>query len=326
MNVNEILVEILEKKKENGGIKNVVWIAAGGSNGGFYPAQYFMDRESTTIRSQMFSSNEFVYAPPKFCGQDTLAVLCSMRGTPETIEAARVAKELGATTIGLYVEPSGLTETCEYNIQYESIAIDSSKTERVNSSFGLQIAITLLHLLENYEGYDDAMEGFEILDTIYRDAVEYTTPLAKAWAEQNKNEQSIHVMASGPAMGSAYIFSICNLMEMVQKDSPTVNSCEFFHGPFETIDKNTSVFLLASEGRVRSADERVIKFLKRYGGEKVYVLDAKELGINRIKDSVSEYFNHILFSPILNNVYLRQLSYATKNDYMTRRYMWKVEY
>lgn len=81
-----------------------------------------------------------------------------------------------------------------------------------------------------------------------------------------------------------------------------------------------------SEGRVRPADERAVAFLKKYGGEKVYILDAKELGINRIKDSVSEYFNHILFSPVLNNVYMRQLSYAIKKDYNTRRYMWKVEY
>ena len=53
---------------------------------------------------------------------------------------------------------------------------------------------------------------------------------------------------------------------------------------------------------------------------------AKELGINRFKDSVAEYFNHMLFSPILNNTYMKCLSAATKVDYMTRRYMWKVKY
>ena len=42
--------------------------------------------------------------------------------------------------------------------------------------------------------------------------------------------------------------------------------------------------------------------------------------------SVSEYFNHLIFSPVLNNVYMRQLSYAIKKDYNTRRYMWKVQY
>lgn len=52
----------------------------------------------------------------------------------------------------------------------------------------------------------------------------------------------------------------------------------------------------------------------------------KELGLDNLKDSVSEYFNHLLFTPILNNVYMKALSEATGIDYTTRRYMWKVEY
>ena len=56
------------------------------------------------------------------------------------------------------------------------------------------------------------------------------------------------------------------------------------------------------------------------------VMYAKELGLNDIKDSVSEYFNHLIFAPILNNVYMRALSAVTHKDYMTRRYMWKLDY
>lgn len=324
--IRSMISEIVSNKKEVGGVKHVIWIGAGGSNGGFYAAQYFMDHESKTIHSQMFTSNEFVYATPAFVGENSVVVLCSMRGTPETCVAAKVAKEKGATTVGLYVQESLLTETCDYNIQYQSIALDESKTECVNSSVALNIAMNLTELVEGYAHYEDAMHTFEIIDCIYRRAVEYCTPLAKKWAAQNANEKTIYVMASGPAMGSAYIFSICNIEEMLQIDSPCINCCEFFHGPFEVLDKNTSVFLLVSDGRTRALDERAIKFLNQYGGEKVYMLDAKEIGIDRIKDSVSEYFHHVLFSPLLNNVYMRELSYAIKKDYMTRRYMWKVEY
>lgn len=326
MTVTEILKDILAKKEKDGGIKNVVWAAAGGSNGGFYPAQYFMDREAKELYSKRFTSNEFVLDPPGFCGPNTLAVICSMRGTPETCAAARTAKEAGAATIALYVQESELTEVCDYKIQYESIALDESRTDMVNSSIGLNIAMTLVHLTEGYEHYEDAMKAFSIADDVYRRAVEYATPLAKEWARKNKDEKAIYIMASGPAVGAAYIFSICNIMEMLQIDSAVIDCCEFFHGPFEVLDKNTSVFLLKSEGRMRPADDRAEKFLKEYGGDKVYILDAKELGINCFADTVSEYFNHILFAPVLNNVYMRQLSYATKMDYMTRRYMWKVEY
>lgn len=326
MEIRELLQEILTKKQGDGGIQTVVWIAAGGSNGGFYPAQYFMDRESKTIRSQSFTSNEFVYATPKFVGKNTLAVICSMRGTPETCKAAAVAKALGATTIGLYVQESELTTICEHKIQYESIALDESRSDHVNSSIGLQIAMTLLHLVEDYDGYDEAMLGFTIVDRIYRKAKDDIEASAQAWAQQNKEERCIYVMGCGPTYGAAYIFSICNIMEMLQIDSPTVNCCEFFHGPFETLNKDTSVFLLMGEGRTRPADERAKAFLEQHGGEHVYVLDAKQLGIEKIDQKVREYFNHILFAPILNNVFMRQLSYATGKDYNTRTYMWQMPY
>ena len=73
--VKNVVQKILEEKESVGGIQNVVWIAAGGSNGGFYPAQYFMDRESRTLRSQSFTSNEFVFAAPKFVGENTLSLI-----------------------------------------------------------------------------------------------------------------------------------------------------------------------------------------------------------------------------------------------------------
>jgi fructoselysine-6-P-deglycase FrlB-like protein len=307
-------------------VTHVAWVAAGGSNGGFYAAHYFMERECKGIASHMYTSNEFVLATPAYVDERTLCVICSMRGTKETCVAARVAKEHGAATIALYVNESDLTETCDQKIAYESIALDESRTERVNSSIALMIAMSLTNQTEGYAHYDEAMRAFDVVDAIYRKALDYAQPLAHEWASRMAGQKTIYVMGSGPAYGSAYIFSICNIEEMLQIDSPTINSCEFFHGPFEILDRAKPVFLLVSVGRCRAADKRALDFLKRYGDDNVYVLDGKEIGLNDLPDTVSEYFNHILFSPILNNVYMRALSAATNKDYNTRRYMWKVAY
>lgn len=324
----EKLRKLIEKidHERTGGIRSLVFIAAGGSNGGNYPAQYFMDRESRTIRTQFFTSNEFVYAPPKFINLNTLAVITSMRGTPETCRAAAVAKEMGAVTIGLYIQESELTEICDYNIKYESIMSDDADQGNTNAAWGLKIAMTVLDIVEGYRHYDKAMAAFSLVDPIYREAVSRTRDLAAVWAEKNKEEKSIIVMGSGPASAAAYIFSICNIMEMLQISSPTVNCCDFFHGPFEVINKDTSVFLLLSAGRVRAADERVIDFMNRYGGEKFYILDANETGLEQFDEDIREYYNHLIFAPILNNVYMKALAAATHKDYMDRTYMWKVRY
>ena len=52
MEIRNLIEEIIKGMEPKGGIKNVVWIAAGGSHDGHYAAQYFMDRESTVVRSQ----------------------------------------------------------------------------------------------------------------------------------------------------------------------------------------------------------------------------------------------------------------------------------
>lgn len=324
--VRDIISQILEAKQETGGIERVVWIGAGGSNGGNYPAQYFMEHEAHAVASAAYTSNEFVFAMPSYVGARTLAVVVSMRGTAETIEAARVAKAHGATTIAVYVDESDLTEVCDYRVRYDSLAVDESDMGITNSAVVTMIAMELVQQTEGYAHYEEAMAAFDLIDPIYRRAFDYCQSLADTWAQRNADRPTINVMASGPVFGAAYVFSICNIQEMLQIDAVTTNSCDFFHGPFEILDRRTSVFILMGVGRCRPADERALNFLEQYGGERVYVLDGKELGLNDLPDSVSEYFNHLIFSPILNNVYMRALSHVTHKDYMTRRYMWKVAY
>lgn len=55
-------------------------------------------------------------------------------------------------------------------------------------------------------------------------------------------------------------------------------------------------------------------------------MSINDIGINKFNPAVSEYFNHVLYSPILNNVFMRELASVIKKDYMTRTYMWKAEY
>ena len=324
--VKQTVKKAVNKMEHEGGIKQVIWIGAGGSFGGFYGANYFLHQESKKLFSSMYTSGEFVYAPPKNLDHNSLVVLCSMRGTSETIDSAKVAKEHGATTMALYVDESDLVKVCDFKIKYESLALDESRLERVNGSIGLCIAMNLLQEVEGYDDFETAMKTFDLLDPIYRKAVDYTTPLAKEWAELNKDQKTIYVIASGPAYGAAYVFSICNIEEMLQLNSPTIHSYEFFNGPFEVTDKSKSIFQLLATGKTRPEDERALKFEQRFGGKKLYVLDGKEIGLDDIKPEVSPYFNHPIFSSILNNVYMRELSYATHESYETRRYMWKEDY
>ncbi len=306
-------------------VDTVFFIACGGSLGGFFPAHYLLQKESRVFRTQLVTSNEFVFAPPASCGKNAVAVLCTMRGTKETCEALRVAHKLGAKTIGLYVDESDLSREADYPIAYKSIADDSALATEVNSNIALRWAFELLHQFENYPHYEEVLKAFDVLDDVYKDALTKSLPMAKAFAEEYADSKVIYVMGAGASMGAAYIYSICNIMEMQGIHSSSINHGEFFHGPFEITNNTADFFVLKTAGRTRPMDERVISFLHRYA-RRYYILDSEHLGISCFGQNVREYFNQSLLSPVLNNAFLRELSIATGKDYKTRTYMWKVPY
>ena len=186
--VKDVVSQVLADKADKGGIKRVVWIGAGGSNGGNYPAQYFMEHEATQVVSSSYTSNEFVHATPAYVNENTLAVVVSMRGTKETIVAAQVAKDHGASTIAIYVDESGLTEVCDYKIQYDSLAVDESCMGRTNSAVVTMIAMELTQQTEGYAEYD-LSQGRRV------------HPSARCQVGRAERRQALHQRdGSGPAL------------------------------------------------------------------------------------------------------------------------------
>ncbi len=326
MTIKEIVSDILEKKKAAGTpIDSVFFVGCGGSFAAQYPAKYFLEHESKTLKTAMYTSNEFVYATPKACGPSSIVIACSMRGTAETGEAVKRAASLGAATVSLYFQKSAMTEASSYIIPYLSIADDANPILTGNGCKILALAAEILEQTEGYSSYTQLMDGFNVLDDIYRKAKELSAEPARNFAEACRDDDLIYVMGAGPSTGAAYIFSICNLMEMQWIHSPTVNFGELLHGPFETVDKNLPIVCLLSTGRTRPVDDRAMKFLRTYG-QRLFVLDAEELGLGRIDEKVNEYFCPIIFSSLLQNVYLHAISETRNHPIATRRYMWKVAY
>ena len=144
------------------------------------------------------------------------------------------------------------------------------------------------------------------------------------FARANAQETVIYTVGCGACWGSAYMESICILLEMQWINSACIHSGEFFHGPLEITDEDTSFLLFVGSGPCRELDERVERFMARYA-RKVYKLDAEVLGIGAIDVSVREYFCPLLLSAIVD-VYNQALAEARNHPLSTRRYMWKVEY
>lgn len=189
----------------------------------------------------------------------------------------------------------------------------------------MELAVELLNQIEGYEHYDAMMAGFATIYDLSQKSAESARKQAKAFAQRFKDEQVIYVMSSGATHEVAYSTSICLLMEMQWIHSGTFHSGEFFHGPFEIVDKDVPFILLMNDGKTREIDARALTFLERFD-TKTEVVDALDYGLSaHISKEVLDYFNPFVITAVFR-VYAEELSEAREHPLTKRRYMWKLTY
>jgi len=323
MDVKTIISEIKAKMDEKGGLKHVYFVACGGSKAAIFPGLYLLQSEAKTFSATTYTSNEFVHATPKELDERCIAVICSLKATPETVEAVKVANASGAVTIAMTGNmQTGMAKVGQYVVTYSNG--DDQIYSDSNGSNSLRIGFELLHQFENWDKYEKAMEAYSHIDEIIAEGKENCLETARAWADKVKDEPIFYVLASGPNWGVAYSMCSCHFMEMQWKHAICMHSGEYFHGPFETTDKNLPMILLMSEGRTRALDERALKFLNTYA-ENFIIIDFKELNKGGIDAEVAEFFNPVVMIPI-ERYYVAQMAEIRNHSLDERRYMWKVEY
>jgi fructoselysine 6-phosphate deglycase len=320
---NKSLEKVLEVVKEKE-IDRVFLVACGGSSALMYSSKYILDRDSTTMTTEVYSSNEFIYRNPATLNKNSLVILCSHLGkTPETTEAAKFAKSKGALTVSFtYVDDSPLAKESDLVIGYEyGSGIDPAESRNI---LIIQLALGLLKVKESSKKYDKLVASLPNLKAVCDKAIEYYAQDALDFADKYKDEKMIYTMASGSNYGVAYTFAICILMEMQWINSHAIHAGEFFHGPFEILDKDTPFILLLGLDETRYMEERALKFAKEYG-EKLIILDAKDLDFKGIDKEIKGEIASVVLLYVLR-AFSRKLADVRDHPLEKRRYMFKVPY
>lgn len=321
--VKEIIAEIKQKLDAKGGLKHVYFVACGGSKAAIFPGLYLLQSEAKTFGATTYTSNEFVYATPKELDERCIAVICSLKATPETVEAVKTANAAGAITIAMTGSmETGMAQVGQYVVTYSNG--DNQVYSDSNQSNSLRIGFELLHQIEGWANYDKAMDAYSKIDAIIDEAKQELLPAAQEWAAKVKDEPIFYVLASGSNYGVAYSMCCCHFMEMQWKHAVCLHTGEYFHGPFETTDKQLPMILLMGEGRTRFLDERCLKFLNTYA-ENFITIDFQKINKGRIDPSVVEFFNPVVMIPV-ERYYVSQMAELRGHSMDDRRYMWKVEY
>jgi fructoselysine-6-P-deglycase FrlB-like protein len=309
---------------DKGPIAEVFLVACGGSLVDLYPARFFLASESSRLRTDLYTSNEFVHVVPKALGVQSIVIVCSHGGdTPESVEAARIAQTKGALTVTLtHNEASKIAAFANHNIVYEWG--DESSVQNNPMAITLALCLEVLLHTDGYTHFEGFRKALQQIDDIVAAARNKVRERVAVFAETYQNEKLFYILSSGASYGHAYGFAICSLMEMQWLNASAIHSGEFFHGPFEVTDQQSNFIVLLNEGRTRPLDKRVIAFLERYA-ERYEVVDARELGIDVLSESVVDYFNPVLFYSVMCE-YREALAKFRDHPLETRRYMGKVKY
>ena len=224
--------ESLAKKvlEEQGTIRDVFFTACGGSLVDLYPGYYFINAESVTMHSHWLTAKELVVSPSKFLKKGALVILCSHGGdTLETINAARFAKERGASIITMTHNPESISAQEEMNPLIYDWSDDVDEKERPQG-LTMRILNEILEAQEpEYKKYDAILDGLSKANAIVRAAVKKVQNRTWLFAEKYFEEPFLYIMGSGASYSQAYGFSICSLQEMQWMDCCYLNSGEYFH-------------------------------------------------------------------------------------------------
>ena len=315
---------ITKIKKEKPEIKSVYYVGCGASKAELYPGKYFLEENAKTLRVGHFTANEFVHATPAAVDGSAIVIACSLGGnTPETVAAAKLSMQKGAKVIAVtHKADSPLAKNADYVIVHGFEKNYAAKLEKMVNV--LDLSTEILNQYEGYDHYEDMQTAFGKIYGLIENAVSYVGPAAEKFAQAYKDAPVVYVMSSGATQCVAYTFSLCLMMEMQWINSACFHDGEFFHGPFEIVDKDVPFILLMNEGRTRPLDARAMEFLLRFQA-KATIVDGKDYGVGSLPASVAEYFNPMVLSAVMR-VYAEHISVLRNHPLTMRRYMWKLQY
>lgn len=302
-------------------IDRVYLIGCGGSFYSTFPAHDLIERSTTEVAAAEMTSAELTARLPKGLDERALVVASSHSGaTPETVEAARVAAERGASVIGIARQGDcPLARVADLLLDYPS---DVTVTEPKAIGF-LLVALAIVEAVGDLADPKGAWAAIA--------AVPEAVSLAKAEAEEVLAAAAVdwrdapngYVIGAGPNWGAANATAECYLQEMNWLHAAAVHAGDFFHGPFEIVGQRPTL-VLVGEDQTRALAERAVAFTEHYY-DRVAVIDSKQFTLPGVPDQ-----HRSLIAPIaVASAARRFLDFVAAergHDTTVRRYMYKVAY
>jgi len=303
-------------------IDRIYLVAHGSANRAMLGLAYWIEHFSPTLEVRRYFPSEFITQNPARLGSRTLVLLASKSGTtPETVAAAELLRDKPCATVAF-------TLTAERKLAglAQSALLAGDTSESFVALFMLMQAVVggILSGRGEWTLGERLLASLARLPEAVADAAMVSDRRAAEDARIYKDDRILYHVASGPGFTTAYVFGVCILMEMLWLHSYPIEAAEFFHGPFEIVDRNTPLILILGEDPSRPLMERVVRFCKKYT-ERLMIYDSRDFAMPGIDREIRPMVAPYVLQAALKRLAAR-LSVWHGQPLTTRRYMWKTEY
>lgn len=310
-------IEALVDRAVAAGVNSIFLVGCGGSLFGFGPLRVLLDRSPVPVYT--VNADELLTRRPAALGPRSFVVISSTNGsTAETARAAELAREVGATVLGVTQDPTSVVgKACPELVLHEGI-----EAKQVVLAL---IGWSLLEALGAASDHTEAMTALHAAPGAFRSAIEEFDRDLDRIAAALHAEPVIYVLGSGALESAANTLAMCYLQEMQWKHAVPVGSGEFLHGPFEMVTEDLPVIVLTGEDPTRTMGERVISFLERYS-DKVHIVDGAKLSLLGVPEAMRPFVGTLVVASTLVGRLAEHFEAWSGHSLKERRYMWKVDY
>ena len=284
---------------------------------------YWGQKRAINTDIRVYYSAELVSQNPVAIDENTLVILGSHSGiTRETLEAAEFLQSKPCKTLSITQEassPLGLAtmSSLPYNKTSQGYFSAYILAQIFFSSF--------LNEREKSWGFHTKLiESLPNLPTALADAKEANLSNAAVQATELAAQNILYVLGAGPMYTTAYVFAACFLMEMQWMHAHALTAADFFHGPFEVVNKTIPLLVLVGEDPSRPEGERVERFCAEYIS-KSFVYDSRDFKMAGIHPDVRPIVAPFILDSALTSL-VEELAVLRSHPLTTRRYMGKVDY
>ncbi len=293
--------------------RRIIIIACGTSWHAGLVGEYLFE-EYARIPVEVEYASEFRYRNPVIYSDDVIIAISQSGETADTLAAIKMAKEAGATILGICnVAGSSIPRETDAGVYtHAGIEIGVASTKAFSSQVTVLTMMAFLlgrrkNLLapEEYENLIDGLTGIpDKIRTILK-----TDDHIKQIAEKYKNSTNALYLGRGNLFPVA-LEGALKLKEISYIHAEGYPAAEMKHGPIALIDENMPVFVLATRDKSYEKIVSNIQEVKARNGKVIAIVTEGDTVIKNLADHVIEVPDcHEALAPLLTVIPLQMISY-----------------